>query len=240
MATATLQYWSDSDAFHRDQWPCRCTDPAHAYEDGSYECSHGRWLFVENAQQAKAEAEDILAGRALDLFKADSLGLLWGDVVVAWEQLNRKQETPSERAAREAREKREVEDSQKRLVESHVHKFADIYCDRKNGTLKKREMRPCKWFCACSCDRADCPVNGGKARHLPDCHKVVGKACPGGKGWTPGCAAHLKHACPFIHPDEPEWAAVASGSRPSTAGSRPSSSGSARDFSALKGAPRRY
>jgi hypothetical protein len=228
--TAIMKYWDES-CFQTEQWPCRCTDPAFAIEDSAYVCPHGSWLLVPCAEEARREAAEILSGRCHDLARADALGLLWGDVITAWEEVARKLETPAEKAAREFREKREAEETQRRLVESHVSKFKDIYCGR-GGSLKKREMRPCKWFCACSCDRADCPNNGGKARYLPTCHKVVGKACPGGKGWAPGCEAHLKGACPFIHPNEPEWTSVVSGN-----GSRPSSAGSAasgRDFSGLK------
>lgn len=231
MCVNTVKYWSES-SFETEEWPCCCTEPAHAYENSSWECSHGRWLVVPDAAAAEKQAQDILSGGSMDLHVANSLGLLWGDIVCAWEEQNLKMETPEQTAARLARKLKEVEESQKSLVDFHVHKFKDIYCDRQ-GELKKRQLRTCKWFCGCSCDRGDCTNNGGRARLLSSCKKVVGKAFPGGKGWAPGCQAHLKHACPFIHPDEPEWKEIISGSRPSSATG-------GRDFTALKARPHHY
>jgi hypothetical protein len=189
--TDIVRYWSH-EARESKAYPCKCTDPSQADEGESFECSHGRWLYVDDSRLAEKQKKQIFNGTNMNLFLAMDLGLAWGDLMYEWEKMEREAETDVERARRLVLEAKKMEELRISLITSHVNKFNDIYCDKKSGKLKKREMRPCKWFC-----------HGG----------VLGRAEPGRDGWAAGCQAHLKKVCPFIHPDEAEWGQLSSGTR---------------------------
>ena len=77
--------WAD-----QEQWPCICTDPAHAIDEENgktvYSCSHGTWLMVNSPAEATPRDEE----------------LLWGDLVTIQESIDYAALPASVRAAREA------------------------------------------------------------------------------------------------------------------------------------------
>ena len=73
------------------QWPCCCTDPAHALDSDSdgrtvYTCSHGSWLMVNSAAEAAPREQD----------------LLWGDLITIQDELDFAALPAAVRAEREA------------------------------------------------------------------------------------------------------------------------------------------
>lgn len=118
----------------------------------------------------------------------------WGNVAefqnMRRQAAARAAETPAQRAARENAEARaaaeEAErraareaEAQQKVVEAHVANKAKKFVDRRTGALKQKIMKECKWAFE-----------------------------PAKNGWPAGCAARLKGACPWIHPDDPEWQEV--------------------------------
>lgn len=205
VASNIVKYWG-VDSVQRDEWPCCCSDPAHAYEGEEYVCSHGRWLIVQDQALAERQKAALFSGHCFDLGLASDLGLLWGDLMMEWESRALQAETPAQKAARLAAEAKRQQEFEAGMVQYHVSKCQQLYKD-KNGQLKKMVMKPCKWFC-----------HDG----------VLGKATPGGKGWKPGCQAHYDHSCPWVHPDQPEWQELMKGTSPA-------SKAAGRNFEALKG-----
>ncbi len=204
VANNIVKYWG-ADSVEREEWPCRCSDPAHALDGGYYSCSHGEWLIVPNKTEAETEAASLFSGATFDLGRANSLGLLWGDLVMAWEARALQSETPAQKAVRLAEAAKREAQMEAGIVSYHVSKCRELYKD-KTGQLKKMVMKPCKWFC-----------HDG----------ILGKPTPGGKGWKAGCQAHHDHSCPWVHPDQPEWQELMKGTSAA-------SKAAGRNFEALK------
>jgi hypothetical protein len=177
---------------HDGARPCSCRcDPGYAWGNGVWECHSGRtWDILDQKPVVHNNAltnDPLLKELKLALYT----GELWGDIVLRWEDEEFARLSAADKAAslaaKAAASIAASEKLQAGLISYHVQKQASLYKDR-SGKLVKTVMRPCKWFC-----------HGG----------VVGCPTPGGKGWASGCQAHREGSCPWVHPDQHEWAEIA-------------------------------
>jgi hypothetical protein len=218
----TKPYW----VFDAEHGACPQCSPADAIDGGFWTCSHIQRLVVDEVPAVGHKHDSrvcpgncpqhplVPASGLLRLyFDAAVTGLLWGDILSLQEEAERNAETPSQRAAREAREAAAAAVAQAKIVSYHVEKCASVYCD-KEGNLKKTIMKKCKWD--------DHPAENG---FHPGCGAHLGKACKKcqAAGEHLACCKGKVGACPWVHKDQPDlMAELLSG----TGG---------RDFSALRG-----
>lgn len=210
-------------------------DPAFSMDDdGFWRCSHGQWRVVDEVPSShRSHHANVCPGHCSqhplidDLMaafnRAQDMGLLWGDIIMEWDEAQKAAETPAERTARLDREAAEdrkraaaIRASEIAKVETVVASMRAIEPSAKSRLpIHRHGLKPCRYFC-----------HDG----------VLGKAAPAqrcpksGMLWPAGCAPHLKKRCEFFHPDEAEWALIVAGKA-----SEVSRTGG-RDFSALKGA----
>ncbi len=129
-----------------------------------------------------------LAVKELERATRNNLG--WGNVLMREERNAQARETPAQRAARENAERvreeaaaavraKRLAEEQERVVKAHIAEKTRKFVNRRTGALKQKIMKECKWAFE-----------------------------PAKNGWPAGCAARLKGACPYIHPDDPEWKEV--------------------------------
>lgn len=190
-----------------EEYPCKCSDPAHCDEGSFWECSHGRWDFYETEadlphNKPEHSADEclgncsqhcLLTGAVLELHLAALCGKSWGDVMYDAEQAELAAETPAQRDARVAKRAAADFGFKKAAVDEILRSKASMV---KARPLNKRFDRrtgkpmPCRFHCY---------------------HGVIGKEHPEeidpktGFPWPAGCAEHRVGACPFFHPDEKEW-----------------------------------
>lgn len=180
----------------KNAWPCRCSDPAFAVEDGSWECPHGKWEFIsswdsvpplaknhtlEECRGGDCSQHGLIAGPLLELHLSSQVGLGWGDIVLTWDEMAYNQMSQAERSALVVKQKAADEAFLTNLASEEIRKAKSLL---EKKTLVRKYSRtglplPCKWV-----DR------------------------PAEHGWPAGCGLHAEGVCPFFHKNEPEWSII--------------------------------
>lgn len=143
--------WDD-----HSQWPCCCTDPAHALDEDRgrsvYSCSHGTWLMVNSPEEAQPRDEDIL----------------WGDLITIQEELDFAALPAAVRAEREAF----------RAAEAKAMAAAAIDIEAQKARLAAETAAS---FAAASKEwEAEAGSRGGHRRHSGSTHSSAVAAAGGG------------------------------------------------------------
>lgn len=230
-SSSRKSYWVFDANGHACSGNC---DPAWSMDDdGFWRCYHGQWRVVyEEPSVDRPHHAHLCPGRCkqhplvddvLAMFlHAEDAGILWGDIVLDWENAARAAETPAERSARLDREAAEERKRAAAIKASEVAKVEVVVaCMRaiepsakSRLPIHRHGLKPCRYFCQ---------------------DGVLGKPAPAqkdpksGMWWPAGCAPHLKKRCEFFHPDEPEWELIKAGKATQVERT------GGRDFSALKG-----
>lgn len=206
-------YPSEEEQSTYSGWPCISCCPWMCDEGDFWECEHGKWVFVDSWDSVPVLPEDhsleecrgggcsghgLMSGDILAMHLAMQAGIMWGDLVIMEEEHNLSQETPAERAAREAEAARRDAEARAALARFEIQKAKELVATRSAPPQRRYDRRtgkpmPCKFFCY---------------------QGVLGKEHPAerdpksGTMWESGCAYHKKGKCEFFHPDEPEWQVI--------------------------------
>ena len=206
------RFWVSS--ADEENWPCRCTDPAHALEDnGSFCCAHGRWQMVSSWQEAldartalcqtPHSSEDclgcchqhpMLTGIQAELRAAELSGGYWSDIVCATEDHMSEEERAyhaAETAEAFARLEAAAQKDKVVLAKSlAVDKVAAVRREVKVSGLRRKYHYQTGLPMAC--------------RHFAF-QGVLGRIAPSDGVHPEGCMLHREGLCSFFHPEEAEW-----------------------------------
>ena len=147
--------------------------------------------------QGGCSQHPLLTGPLFKMFRdVDVYGMSWGEFDWRETQVALNAETPAAREAREAREAAAAAKLAAEMMAARQNAYArDVQIKttglRKNATVKKI-VQPCKWLYA---------VTGrdGSYSNSP-CAECWAHEYTDAQG-----VHHVKHTCPYVHQDEPEW-----------------------------------
>ncbi len=171
-------------AFSEDTLPCRCCSPSFAMEDELWQCKQGpKWMVVDEYPALDAHHEmAVCDGHCSNpLHTTTNLQLAYAEFNgMTWGELD--QEWEDEALSRKLASK----------ARDHEIK-AGYKCNK-----GKKEMTPCKYLYSCEGDRKT-----GGARPTTLC---ISSECWSHAYTDPATGKRVeKHACWFLHPDEPGW-----------------------------------
>ncbi len=202
-------------AFSEDTLPCRCCSPSFAMEEEFWQCKQGpKWLVVDEYPGLESHHEMAVCDGAcsnplhttsnLQLAYAEFNGMSWGELDQLWEDEKLSHLSSHERAARLAQKAAEqAQEAAAAELEALSRKLASKARDHeiKAGykcNKGKKEMTPCKYLYSCEGDRKT-----GGARPTTLC---ISSECWSHAYTDPATGKRVeKHACWFLHPDEPGW-----------------------------------
>jgi hypothetical protein len=202
-------------AFSEDILPCRCFSPGHAMEDDLWQCKQGpKWLVVDEYPTLEAHHEMAVCDGAcsntlhttsnLQLAYAEFNSMSWGELDQLWEEEKLSQLSSRDRATLKAQKAaQQAQDAAAEELEALSRKLASKARDHeiKAGykcNKGKKEMTPCKYLYSCEGDRK---TGGARATTL-----CISSECWSHAYTDPATGKRVeKHACWFLHPEEPGW-----------------------------------
>lgn len=205
--------WAPKDFGEYDAGPCgQCNWYGNIGEYNGFEvynCHHGHWFTVK--EEEDISDSPLLVDDVRELYlrmAAAGPNTVWGEM--AWEDdqeflANETSEAKAKRLAAIAEKDR----NDKQGVVKYLVKRKEEKWTGKNGEVKFRVPRPCK-YASCFQKRICAGCNNKVPEGLTHCQAVLGHRVCGQE--LAGCWNHETNGtCIYIHPDEPQWTDACSG-----------------------------
>jgi len=214
----TIVPWTTFDAVEEGRTPCSCCHHMAAWtDDGKWRCEKtGRsWHVLESELDlSQPHPMGLCSGKScpfhplitpsVALFNnATEAGVGWGDILYEEEMAARARETAAERAAREAKARREEHMRQLEYEVYRMEKEAENVAFRsklglKRGEAPRKASIPCKKLYSCCGDKSS---GGAKPTTMH-----VSSECWAWEYTDPrDKKKKAPHTCPWIHPGEEGW-----------------------------------
>lgn len=219
MVMMTIVPWTTFAAVEEGRAPCSCCHHMAAWtDDGKWECEKtGRVWHILDAEPDLSQPHPMafcdgrscpfhpLITPSVAMFnRANEAGVGWGDMIVEEEMEARMKETDQQRAAREAKERREEHIRQLEYEAYRMEREAQSVEFRakmglKRGEAPRKAAIPCKKLYSCVGDK-----KSGKGAFPTTLH--VSSECWAWEYTDPlSKKKTCPHKCPWLHPGEEGW-----------------------------------